>query len=619
MVALEAAPLLMPALEPCPHCGSSCAPTAEAHLLFCTGCNIRFVSTNATQISLHSRRASGKERVNSVITITPEFAARYRLGTVLGTGAMGQVFDSVQIESGRRCAVKFLTRLGEPEILSRFLQEGRVLARMDCENVVRVLDSGELQSHPYLVTELLEGGTLRARLRATGRIELEGAMKVARECLNALAACHAAGVIHRDVKPENVMFGGDGRALLVDFGIAKAYGEATHQTRAGVMIGTPRYMPPELLRGLPATTACDIYSLACVLYEMITGRPPFNQLALAELVPHIMNEPPPSMCETVPEVPDWLDQLVQQALSKSVEDRPASAAEFARALEGPPPEEEPPPMEPVELVFAPHPEAETEAPAAPVRAPAWLIAVLVALAALALAARAFSATVTIDPGHPSEVADGASRQNGTSEVHEAWEVGLQLKALLEQAGVHVVMTKSREREMVRNRRRAEIANQAGSAMMVRLHCDTAAGSGFALYYPDRQGHTQGVTGPEPEIIRGSERAARLLHEGMAPLLAGRLVDGGVRGDSKTFVGGKQGALTGSIFSHVPVVTVEMVVLTNPSDAAMIRTPAGEALMARALARGILGFLKASPDAAPGSPSPSPAGPSSPRPPPSSRR
>jgi N-acetylmuramoyl-L-alanine amidase len=223
------------------------------------------------------------------------------------------------------------------------------------------------------------------------------------------------------------------------------------------------------------------------------------------------------------------------------------------------------------------------------------VGVLILALLVLAAARAFSAdvpTIVIDPGHPSEVSDGATRLHGTTEVHEAWEIALLLRTLLEQSGLRVVLTKSRERELVRNRTRAEIANRANATLMVRLHCDAAAGSGFALYHPDRKGHTQGVTGPDERILAESGRAAREMHDGMAPVLAGRLHDNGVKGDSKTFVGGKQGALTGSIFSRVPVVTVEMVVLTNPSDAALIRTPYGEALMARALARGVLAYLDA---------------------------
>lgn len=572
----------------------------------CVACAIQFVSVGATQISLHSRRASGAERVTSVIAITPEFAARYQLGAVLGTGAMGQVFESTQIATGRRCAVKFLTRLGEPEILSRFIQEGRVLKSLDHDNVVRVLDSDQLQSHPYIVTELLGGGTLRQKLRAAGRLGVTEAVTIARECLAALEACHAKGIIHRDVKPENVMFGDDGHARLVDFGIAKAYGEATHTTRAGVMIGTPRYMPPELLRGLPATLSCDVYATGALLFEMITGRPPFDTPALKELVPMILNAPAPRLGDDVPE---WVANAVAAALSKRIEERWASAREFAEALASS--DSEASKETPVQLTFAPEPEIPPPAGAAgSPRARLWLVLAVLALA-LALAGRAFGAeppVIVIDPGHPSEVADGAAVHFGTSEVHEAWEVALRLRSELEAAGYRVVLTKAKERELVKNRRRAEIANEAKAALMVRLHCDAAAGSGWALYHPDRQGRTQGVTGPTEAVIAESGRAARALHDGMAPVLAGQLKNNGVKGDSATFIGGKQGALTGSIFSEVPVVTVEMVVLTTASDAAWIRRESGRATMAHALAQGVARYRPLSPGARPSPASPAPPSP-----------
>lgn len=194
--------------------------------------------------------------------------------------------------------------------------------------------------------------------------------------------------------------------------------------------------------------------------------------------------------------------------------------------------------------------------------------------------------VVIDPGHPSEVAAGNVVLNGTTETHTNWVVAQRLAPLLRSRGYRVRMTKSREDEVVTNVDRARIANEAGAALMVRLHCDASSDSGYALYAPDRQGTAQGVTGPSPEVIRRSMAAARALHAGMAPLLAGRLKDGGVRGDSRTLIGSRQGALTGSIFSRVPTVTIEMATLTTPSDAAFIRSRKGVETMARAIAAGV---------------------------------
>jgi N-acetylmuramoyl-L-alanine amidase len=136
-----------------------------------------------------------------------------------------------------------------------------------------------------------------------------------------------------------------------------------------------------------------------------------------------------------------------------------------------------------------------------------------------------------------------------------------------------------------------IANQAKAAVMIRLHCDASTDSGFAVYSPDRQGTVQGLTGPSQEIIERSKVAAKLVHKGMVSVLAGVLKDGGVRGDSKTFVGSKQGALTGSIFSEVPAVLIEMVVLSNQADAEFIKSEEGQTKMATAIAEGIKLYLK----------------------------
>lgn len=198
--------------------------------------------------------------------------------------------------------------------------------------------------------------------------------------------------------------------------------------------------------------------------------------------------------------------------------------------------------------------------------------------------------ICIDPGHPSEVSSGKEIQNGTSEVHVAWVVALRLQKMLKGKGYKVVMTKSAEEQLVKNKERAMITNKAGAALMVRLHCDSSAGQGFAVYYPDRQGTTQGVTGPTRDVIESSKRAADAIHEGMAEVLGSVLKDGGVRGDSQTFVGSRQGALTGSIFSEVPVVTIEMVVLNKKSDAEFIKSEGGQQKMAQAIASGIERFV-----------------------------
>ena len=202
--------------------------------------------------------------------------------------------------------------------------------------------------------------------------------------------------------------------------------------------------------------------------------------------------------------------------------------------------------------------------------------------------------VCIDPGHPSETSNGTQAADGTTEITVAWRTALKMQALLQAQGLTVVLTKSAERQMVTNRERAEIANRAGAAICVRLHCDASSGTGYALYAPDRQGTTAGVTGPTQDVIRSSNAAAKLMLPQMQRVLNGTLVTGGVRGDSQTAVGSRQGALTGSIFSQVPIITVEMCVLTNRTDAALMVTDQGQNQMARALVAGILAAIGRSP-------------------------
>jgi N-acetylmuramoyl-L-alanine amidase len=196
--------------------------------------------------------------------------------------------------------------------------------------------------------------------------------------------------------------------------------------------------------------------------------------------------------------------------------------------------------------------------------------------------------VCIDPGHPSEVASGKNLQNGTSEAHTDWAVATKLREELEARGYEVVLTKASEDELVRNKDRALVANRARASLMIRLHCDASAERGFAVYYPDRRGRARdGTTGPGAGVIEESRRAAEAVHAGLADGLSGALNDNGVRTDFQTKVGREQGgALTGSIFSEVPVVTIEMVVLSDGSDAEFIKTDEGQRRMAESIANGV---------------------------------
>ncbi|HEX2952111.1 MAG TPA: N-acetylmuramoyl-L-alanine amidase [Armatimonadota bacterium] len=216
-------------------------------------------------------------------------------------------------------------------------------------------------------------------------------------------------------------------------------------------------------------------------------------------------------------------------------------------------------------------------------------------------------TVCIDPGHPSEVNSATTEQNGLTEVEVVYDVAQKLKQKLEAPPendgnpiARVVMTRNFRGwtgKIVTNRARAEIANREGAVLLVRLHCDTGKGSGYTIYYPDRVGRTRdGKTGPSKKVIAESGKAARAFHNGMASVLhdpTAILPDNGVKGDSATYIGGKQGALTGSIYSKVPTLTVEMVYLSNRNDAKFIGSEQGKDDMADALMYGVIEALEAS--------------------------
>jgi N-acetylmuramoyl-L-alanine amidase len=201
--------------------------------------------------------------------------------------------------------------------------------------------------------------------------------------------------------------------------------------------------------------------------------------------------------------------------------------------------------------------------------------------------------VCLDPGHPSENNDGATVYNGLTEVKINWQVAQLLAILLREQGISVVMTKDYLTQNVTNQQRALIANQAKANLFVRLHCDSGGGpgiNGITFYYPDRQGTKDGKTGPSPEIIERSKQASLVIHPKTVAKLGDSLHDNGIKGESVTLIGERQGALTGSIYSDVPVITVEMVFLDNEPDARFIGRKEGREKMAAALNEGIMAYL-----------------------------
>jgi N-acetylmuramoyl-L-alanine amidase len=193
--------------------------------------------------------------------------------------------------------------------------------------------------------------------------------------------------------------------------------------------------------------------------------------------------------------------------------------------------------------------------------------------------------IVIDPGHPSENGNG-TRGRDVTELEICWKIGLSFKEYLRRRGAEVILTKSSQNERVTNRRRAEIANQVRAHYSIRLHCDAANRGGFASYYPDRQGRVDGITGPAPSVIEQSRRYAQVFHPALAQGLSGALRNNGLLTDRQTAIGGRQGALSGSIYSEVPVVLVEMAVLTIRSDEEWISRRENQLKYAEALAAAV---------------------------------
>jgi serine/threonine protein kinase len=264
------------------------------------------------------------------IALDPAFLERYEVGEAIGRGAMAMVLKARERSSGEDLAVKFLCRPNADQA-KRLKLEGRLLLEIRHPSVLRVFETGEMGGHPYLVMELVTGGTLRDIITAKGKMSLAESIGMMADILTGLHACHEHGVVHRDLKPENILIDSSGRAKLADLGIAKSFGSQEEITKLGTLLGTPAYMAPEQIRGETVTVGTDIYSAGAMLYEMLAGRPPFVADALVALLAMHLNTPAPPITDHV-EVPEALATALVAALSKRIDERPRSAEEFARRL-----------------------------------------------------------------------------------------------------------------------------------------------------------------------------------------------------------------------------------------------------------------------------------------------
>lgn len=264
--------------------------------------------------------------------LTGQMLGRYRLETLLGRGGMAAVYRAFDEELRRSVAIKVILSeyVTDDNFIRRFKQEAELVAHLDHPNILPVFDFGEDTGRPYLVMPLRDGGSLESRMH--GPIAPELALSFIAQVAEALDAAHAAGVLHRDVKPANVLLGKDNHVYLSDFGIAKMLESQKGLTATGMVVGTPTYMAPEQAAGKPTVPASDRYALAVMAFELLSGKPPFEgDSALAVLHQHV-TAPVPPISRSVPGLPPSVDGVLRKALSKDPGDRHPSCREFARQL-----------------------------------------------------------------------------------------------------------------------------------------------------------------------------------------------------------------------------------------------------------------------------------------------
>jgi serine/threonine protein kinase len=257
----------------------------------------------------------------------------YKITERIGEGGMAVVYKGYQQSLNRYVAIKVLRSelAQDKEFVTRFRREALAVAELSHPNILHVYDAGYANGVYYIVMAYVDGGSLK-ELVLQGPVDMDYAISIAAQVADALHHAHQRSLIHRDVKPNNILMSRDGRPLLTDFGIAKALHDSSGLTRTGTSIGTPEYMAPEQIQGQKVDGRTDIYALGIVLYEMLVGWVPFSAHTPVAALYKQVNEPPPPLRQANINVPDWLDAVVLKALAKSPSERFQQASDFAEAL-----------------------------------------------------------------------------------------------------------------------------------------------------------------------------------------------------------------------------------------------------------------------------------------------
>ena len=293
-----------------------------------------------------SRKRARRREEHTPLEVVPgrTTLGAYRVLEKIGAGGMGTVYLAKDVRLGRRVALKVLPAqfARDEELVRRFEQEARAVAALNHPNILTLHEIGEEGGRLFIVTEYVEGSTLRERMWEE-RFDPVAALDVCAQVAGALAKAHAAGVVHRDIKPENLMLDEEGHVKVLDFGIAKQVAAAPSvdtsaptnahvNTASGVVLGTTTYMSPEQVRGLDLDGRTDVWSLGCVLYEMLAGRPPFEEKNFGDLVVSILHSEPPPLAAHAADVPEEVEPLILRALAKERDERFQTAREFQTEL-----------------------------------------------------------------------------------------------------------------------------------------------------------------------------------------------------------------------------------------------------------------------------------------------
>jgi eukaryotic-like serine/threonine-protein kinase len=269
----------------------------------------------------------------------------YQISSAIGAGGMGEVYRASDERLGREVAIKVLPAgfCADPDRLKRFALEARAASALNHPNILTIFDIGTTDGSPYLVSELLEGSTLREMLRQQQQIPMRRALEISVQIANGLSAAHERGIVHRDLKPENVFILKAGRVKILDFGLAKLIEPSSSGsgnsatmpsgTDPGTVLGTAGYMSPEQVRGVSTDARSDIFSFGAILYEMLAGQRAFNGDSSADISSAILKEDPPEITRANPHVSPALDRIVQHCLEKDAADRFQSAKDLAFALQ----------------------------------------------------------------------------------------------------------------------------------------------------------------------------------------------------------------------------------------------------------------------------------------------